>query len=267
MESEKSLYQSPSKGTKVKICGVKKPQDALFAANSGADFIGMIFAKSPRMITIPEAVNIIDAVKSSLEEKSINLKITKSNISDYNLNLDSENIRWFNEYIEKVEQFDGARPLFVGVFSDQPIEYILEVCSKVQLDFVQLHGNEDFDLPLSIPIPVIKVFQVDSNFNPPEIINKGGRHALVLLDTKIEGASIQGGHGVSFDWDIAKRVSKDKNIPLLLAGGLTDNNVSESIKKGLPWCVDVSSGVETAIKGEKDHVKISNFISNAKSKI
>ncbi|OLY79030.1 Multifunctional tryptophan biosynthesis protein [Smittium mucronatum] len=253
--------------TKVKVCGVTKPQDAVIAAKSGAAFIGMIFAKSPRMLGIPEASRIIKSVKELYPEEIANSRIPKSDPSLYNFNLESENKRWFKDYIRKIDEFGCARPLFVGVFSNQSLEYILEVCSAVDLDFVQLHGDESFDMPLSIPVPVIKVFQVGSDFNPPEFINRGGNHALILLDTKVEGASVQGGHGVSFDWNVAKQVSQDKDIELILAGGLTHHNVSQSVKVGLPWCVDVSSGVETHIKGEKDHEKVKEFIANAHSTI
>ena len=82
--------------------------------------------------------------------------------------------------------------------------------------------------------------------------------AGLLLDTAT--TKLKGGTGKTFDWEIATKINSQ--IPLVLAGGLTEKNVSEAIKTVLPWAVDVSSGVEK--DGKKDHPTIRKFIQAAK---
>ncbi|PVU93149.1 hypothetical protein BB559_003419 [Furculomyces boomerangus] len=250
---------------KTKICGVKQVIDGLEAAKQGANFIGMIFAPSPRCIEITTAQDLISSVKATLPPNIANIHLDKLDASKYNFALKTENQRWFRDYSALVDQIDGQRPLFVGVFSNQSVDYIKKVCEQVDLDIIQLHGSEPLEIIDQLPKPVTKVFQVGSDFLPSNEIGTGGKHAFVLLDTKVEGQNVQGGHGVSFDWKIAKNVSEQFGINLILAGGLTPENVDAAIHEGKPWGVDVSSGVETNTKGVKDFEKIKSFISNAKS--
>ncbi|PVU96724.1 hypothetical protein BB561_001002 [Smittium simulii] len=250
--------------TNVKICGVTRPIDALEAAKQGADFIGMIFAPSPRLVTLEAAQKIVSQVKAASDQTVANLAFAKLDPKNYDFTLPEEHTRWFNDYCGAVEQFKNKRPLFVGVFSNQSSEFINSILQQVDLDLVQLHGDESIEMSLEIPVPVIKVFGVDSEFTPPKHINLGGNHAFVLLDTKVPGTSVRGGHGVSFDWSLAKQVHQNFGINLFLAGGLTPHNVAMSIEQGIPWCVDVSSGVEATEKGIKDPLKIHYFIENAK---
>ena len=105
-----------------------------------------------------------------------------------------------------------------------------------------------------------------------------GPPIAVLLDTKVKGGAHAGGTGVSFDWDVAKAVADSDlsaaekvtvqlrgRFPLIVAGGLTPDNVADAIKACRPWGVDVASGVEKEDgTREKDHEKIRAFITNAK---
>ena len=77
----------------------------------------------------------------------------------------------------------------------------------------------------------------------------------MLLDSK------GGGTGTTFDWEVGSEVQA--KAPFILAGGLTPVNVASAVMQVKPWCVDVSSGVET--DGTKDHAKIAAFVTNAKA--
>ncbi|KAJ2796105.1 anthranilate synthase / indole-3-glycerol phosphate synthase, partial [Coemansia guatemalensis] len=161
---------------------------------------------------------------------------------------------------------ERGRPLLAGVFQNQPLEHIIEVARSVPLDLVQLHGAEPASMAQQIPVPVIKVFHIDDSFSLGDKASSGDllqtfRHSLILLDTKVAGATQQGGQGVSFDWTIARRLA-DMGVPFLMAGGLTPDNVAEALAVGRPWGVDVSSGVET--DKVKDQEKIRAFVNGAK---
>lgn len=86
--------------------------------------------------------------------------------------------------------------------------------------------------------------------------------AIILLDTTIQGK--RGGTGATFDWHIA-RCFHEFNVPCFMAGGLTPTNVAKSIQIGIPFGVDVSSGIESDQPGVKDHGLIQDFIHAVKS--
>ncbi|KAG2177992.1 hypothetical protein INT43_003245 [Umbelopsis isabellina] len=260
---EEPLPKQPTeteKSTLVKICGVKTVEAALAAAEAGADFIGMIFAKSKRQVSIEDAKKIITAVRekySSVQE-----------VQNDNEPLPRD---WFTAHARLIEK-TAKKPLFVGVFLNQPIGYMSQVASTLNLDLIQLHGTESPDISRYLPVPTIKAFHIDSeSFSPMQIptISQPGYNALALLDAKVPhlGAESQGGQGVTFDWSIARQVVEQghasNNLPILLAGGLTPENVTEAVVAVRPWAVDVSSGVET--DGTKDLEKIKAFVANAKS--
>jgi anthranilate synthase/indole-3-glycerol phosphate synthase/phosphoribosylanthranilate isomerase len=147
-----------------------------------------------------------------------------------------------------------------------------QVASTLNLDLIQLHGTESPDISRYLPVPTIKAFHIDSeSFSTMQIptISQPGYNALALLDAKVPHLSVesQGGQGVSFDWSIARQVVEQghasNNLPILLAGGLTPDNVTEAVVAVRPWAVDVSTGVET--DGVKDLEKIKAFVTNAKS--
>ncbi|KAJ1915145.1 anthranilate synthase / indole-3-glycerol phosphate synthase [Mycoemilia scoparia] len=183
---------------------------------------------------------------------------------------------------QQQQPFNNRRPLLVGVFQNQPIEVVIETSRQVPLDIVQLHGDETPEYIDKITEwPVIKVFHIDKDAKQVNIhdqiksLIEPFHHAFILLDTKVKGAAHQGGKGVSFDWNIAREIVQHSGgIPIIMAGGLTPENVQEAIKIGTPWGVDVSSGVETQqsvklsygeLKKTKDPQKLCEFIYNAKN--
>lgn len=122
----------------------------------------------------------------------------------------------------------------VGVFVDDPEEYVFEYVRSGLLDYVQLHGNEDETYIKSLKdlgIKVIKAFKV----RDAEDIERAYRSSadIVLLDSGT-------GTGETFDWRLIKDLGRD----YILAGGLTPENVHEAVRRYEPYAVDVSSGIE-----------------------
>lgn len=148
----------------------------------------------------------------------------------------------------------------VGVFVDRDREEVEEIVEYCSLSHAQLHGKEDPKYcerveRFASPCHAIKAFRVGSeskreDFSPYDDIVHG-----YLLDTYVKGNA--GGTGSSFDWNIIERL--DLQRPMILAGGLSPDNVEEAICSVSPFGVDVNSGVEIE-PGIKDHLKISEFV-------
>lgn len=140
----------------------------------------------------------------------------------------------------------------VGVFVNSTVEEIKDVMEICSLDLVQLHGDESVDVLNQLDRKAFKAFR-----GVPESIDGFARNEspAFLLDASVKG--IYGGSGVTADWAGAAELAK--KYLLLLAGGLTAENVAEAIRRVKPWGVDVASGVESA-PGEKDAAKLSAFV-------
>lgn len=145
----------------------------------------------------------------------------------------------------------------VGVFVNAPPQEIKEVLEYTGLDVVQLHGDEPQEECFLFP-RVIKAFRIRDIRDLDEI--KHYKASAYLLDAY--DPEVPGGTGQIFNWDIA--IEAKQYGPVILAGGLTPDNVSDAVKKVRPYAVDVSSGVETE-KGKKDPEKLRLFIHRAKS--
>ncbi len=135
----------------------------------------------------------------------------------------------------------------VGVFVNEDQSVVREIIEYCGLTMVQLHGSESVDYCRNIPARVIKTFAVHNGSDGGEFEPYAGVAGAFLLDTYHE--KMAGGSGKVFDWSLIDKF----NIPgpLILAGGLTPDNVAEAIKRVRPFAVDVNSGVESE-PGVKD---------------
>ncbi|MGA6982241.1 MAG: phosphoribosylanthranilate isomerase [Candidatus Sulfotelmatobacter sp.] len=208
--------------TWVKICGMTNLEDALIAVEAGADAVGFVFyEKSPRNVTVE---------------------------------LVREIVRELPEGVEKV-----------GVFVGGPFENIVETLRQCGLTTAQIYPREPFafteefveDFPFRL-IPAISAVTGKDEMSGIYVSNKAGnRVAAILVDS---GSSAQpGGTGESFDWNEAAGFSGLAGFNLVVAGGLTPQNVSAAIETLRPWGVDVVSGVEAA-PGKKDPEKVRAFV-------
>jgi indole-3-glycerol phosphate synthase/phosphoribosylanthranilate isomerase/anthranilate synthase/indole-3-glycerol phosphate synthase/phosphoribosylanthranilate isomerase len=144
-------------------------------------------------------------------------------------------------------------PDLVGVFVNEEAGRINDIAEQVGLHFVQLHGNESPEFCQQIKRPIIKAIPLRSLDDREAIDAYKGITWRILLDTPSTG---WGGSGVTHDWSAARTIARE--LPILLAGGLTPENVAGAIAQVRPWGVDVSSGVET--EKQKDTEKIRKFI-------
>jgi indole-3-glycerol phosphate synthase/phosphoribosylanthranilate isomerase len=199
---EKTRELSP---LRVKICGLRTPEQARKASDEGADYIGLVFyPPSPRYVKPEEASALIRALR---ERAEMGLSVPKA----------------------------------VGVFVNEPPEKINALAREIGLDVAQLSGTESPEECQAIEIPVMKAVRPQQ---PEDLGALEAYRPFVqafLLDTKIEG--MWGGTGSVGNWSLARQMAR--RYPTLLAGGLTPDNVRGAVEVVQPWGVDVSSGVET----------------------
>lgn len=209
---------------RVKICGITNVEDSRIAAEAGADAIGLNFYHaSPRRCSIDQARQIAAAVPNALCK--------------------------------------------VGVFVNSTTQEIRETVEAVGLDLVQMHGDEPPEMLRAIrPLPVMRAFRVADDLSPvAEYLQACHRlnctPRMVLIDARRPGQ--YGGTGATLDWtaiDAARR--QICGMPLVLAGGLTPENVAAAIASVRPWAVDTASGVEIS-PGKKSATLVREFVSAA----
>ena len=212
----------------VKICGLTNLEDALCAAQAGADMLGFIFtSKSARFVTRAHVSSIIHGVREDCRSRGTGV------------------------------------PKFVGVFVDENANVIESTLDAVGLDYAQLHGSESLEVLRHFSRRVFKAVRPRPD---EEIISATQIEAFaslgvdggpsLLIDAYTPDA--YGGTGQRADWTYASAVARRVD-GLMLAGGLNPDNVAAAIKAVHPWGVDVSSGVE-AQPGRKDHAKVRSFV-------
>jgi indole-3-glycerol phosphate synthase/phosphoribosylanthranilate isomerase len=215
-------------GTRVKICGLTNLDDARCAAAAGADFLGFIFyPKSPRYVAPEGIVSITRAIRDECGPKA---------------------------------------PRLVGVFVNEPVERVRSVLGVAGLDLAQLHGDEPPDAVRHLQPHAFKAIRPQSHDDAEarvatycDVVAADERLPQLLLDAY--HPERYGGTGLRADLDLARAVAS--RCRLLLAGGLTPENVATAVAHVRPWGVDVSSGVERA-KGLKDHDRVRAFIQAAR---
>jgi anthranilate synthase/indole-3-glycerol phosphate synthase/phosphoribosylanthranilate isomerase len=234
----------------VKICGTRSAEAAKVAIEAGADLIGMILVTGrKRCVSTETALAISQTVHNTPKATSSHARSSAAG---------TQKAVSFFEHKGAYALQHPSRALIVGVFQNQPLDYVLEQQRLLNLDIVQLHGQEPLEWASIIPVPVIRAFKP----NDAGIATRGF-HSLPLLDS---GA---GGTGEQLDLStVVDVLRKDDGLHVLFAGGLNPDNVAKVIQ-GLGdqaekvVCVDVSSGVET--DGEQDLEKIRAFVKAAKA--
>lgn len=234
----------------VKICGTRTPEAALEAMKAGADLIGMILVPgSKRCVTEEVGLAISRAVRqfsAVAKTDAATHAFPTSKASEY--------------HARARAKISGPRPKLVGVFADQPLEEVLRLQRLYDLDIVQLHGSsEPVEWATHIPVPVIRCVKPSSAAG---IIGQRGHHAAVLLDS---GA----GSGKTLDADfVVSSLKRDPSLQVVLAGGLSAENVVDVLNAVGPDLsdriigVDVSSGVE--VDGNQSFERIREFVRVAK---
>ncbi|WP_339485771.1 phosphoribosylanthranilate isomerase [Pseudomonas sp. EL_65y_Pfl2_R95] len=159
--------------------------------------------------------------------------------------------------IEQAQAILASLPPFVttvGLFVDMPREALVQLLEQVPLDLLQFHGDETPEQCEGFGRPYIKALRVKPGVDVAHQIAAFASASGILLDTFVAG--VPGGTGEAFDWSL---VPQGLEMPIILAGGLTPDNVQAAIMQVKPYAVDVSGGVE-ASKGLKDSSKVQAFI-------
>ncbi|QDS75877.1 hypothetical protein FKW77_001926 [Venturia effusa] len=232
----------------VKICGTRSVEAAKTAVQAGADAVGIILVPGrKRCVSRETALAISAVIHNTPKPEPLEADSTSSSVAA-------------NYFDHSARQLAGRKhALLVGVFRNQPLDFVLEQQKTLNLDVVQLHGSEPIEWAKLIPVPVIRAFKPDE----PGMGTRG-YHALPLLDSGI------GGTGERLDLsDVTNVLSKDVGVRVLLAGGLNPDNVQGVLKElgeaGQQVIgVDTSTGVEGA-NGEQDLGKIKSFVAAVKA--
>lgn len=219
--------------TRVKICGITRKEDVDLVVDAGVDALGLVFyEKSPRFITQQQAATISQAIPSFVS--------------------------------------------CVALFKDADEGQVESVLNNINVDIIQFHGSETVEFCEQFSRPYIKALGMKGeNCDANYLLKKAGEYhtaKALLLDGHAPGEA--GGAGEAFDWSaLATSASSDKpsdvssGMPsgmtikqsIILAGGLTPDNVKSAIQIAHPYAVDISSGVESS-PGIKDKTKVSTFM-------
>jgi phosphoribosylanthranilate isomerase len=236
--------------TRIKICGMTRPEDAALAAELGADAIGLNFVGGPRRIPAESAMEMDKILPTSVE--MIALKFLDKNVmAPY-----TDEIMKKTGFIKLERRFNAVQ--LYGV----TIDWIQEP----QIPFMQHWVTENISR-VWLPLPVHERTSLSRLNDRLSVIGRlaalGLRPGAIVLDTG--SADKLGGTGRTFNWNwIAEARAAgelDGLPPIILAGGLNPDNVAEAIRIAQPYAVDVSSGVEVAGKpGVKDPIKMRDFI-------
>lgn len=142
----------------------------------------------------------------------------------------------------------------VGLFVNPDQDLLSATLSAVRLDLIQFHGDETVQMCQAAGRPYIKAVRMRANVDLPDLDKRFASAAGLLLDSYQKGTP--GGTGETFEWG---RIPSSLRPRIILAGGLSPDNVESAIRQVKPYAVDVSGGVEQA-KGIKDHQKIKAFM-------
>ena len=145
----------------------------------------------------------------------------------------------------------------VGVVADRSAAELEALRASVGLDWLQFHGSEPPAQLAEVP-RAFKAVGIDG----PEDVERALAYPGVRLLVDKKAGPAQGGTGQAFDWSLVRELSRER--PLILAGGLTPDNVADAIREVVPFGVDVASGVELGTPGVKDLARMVDFVARAR---
>lgn len=200
---------------RVKICGLTKKEHIQVAVEEQVDYIGFVFAKSKRQVTVEQAKVLAQSIPEPIQK--------------------------------------------VGVFVNETVENMLHIAKEVPLDVIQLHGQETQQVVEALkPYMTIKAISVRTK----EDVQKAAQYNVDYYLFDAPGIEYEGGSGNTFDWTLLEN-TKINRQNIILAGGLTPENVGRAIEQVEPYGIDVSSGVE--IDGQKDEIRMRAFMNQTRN--
>ena len=219
------LYGPTYYTPKIKICGISKVETILAIVDAKPDYMGLVFAPSKRQVTVDQAKTLVEELHKQYTKR----------------------------YNNGAEQSNNDEIKTVGVFVNETLENLVTIATEVNLDAVQLHGDEDEAFIQSLKertnVEVWKAVQIRSAADAEAWIDSSADMLLFDAYHKDE----RGGTGEVFDWSCLDEFER----PFMLAGGIDSTNVARAIRTVRPYGIDISSGIET--EGVKDNEKIKAF--------
>lgn len=225
------LYGSTYYTPKVKMCGISKVETIPAVVDAKPDYMGLVFAPSKRQVTVDQAKTLVEELHK----------------------------QYANRYNRDAEQYSNQTLIHqefiktVGIFVNETLDNLVTIATEVNLDGVQLHGDEDEAFIQSLKertnVEVWKAVQIRSAADAEAWIDSSADMLLFDAYHKDE----RGGMGEVFDWSCLDEFER----PFMLAGGIDSTNVARAIRTVRPYGIDISSGIET--DGVKDDEKIKAF--------
>lgn len=225
------LYGSTYYTPKVKMCGISKVETIPAVVDAKPDYMGLVFAPSKRQVTVDQAKTLVEELHK----------------------------QYANRYNRDAEQYSNQTLIHqefiktVGIFVNETLDNLVTIATEVNLDAVQLHGDEDEAFIQSLKertnVEVWKAVQIRSAADAEAWIDSSADMLLFDAYHKDE----RGGTGEVFDWSSLDEFER----PFMLAGGIDSTNVARAIRTVRPYGIDISSGIET--DGVKDDEKIKAF--------
>lgn len=225
------LYGPTYYTPKVKMCGISKVETIPAVVDAKPDYMGLVFAPSKRQVTVDQAKTLVEELHK----------------------------QYANRYNRDAEQYSNQTLIHqefiktVGIFVNETLDNLVTIATEVNLDAVQLHGDEDEAFIQSLKertnVEVWKAVQIRSAADAEAWIDSSADMLLFDAYHKDE----RGGTGEVFDWSCLDEFER----PFMLAGGIDSTNVARAIRTVRPYGIDISSGIET--EGVKDDEKIKAF--------
>ena len=223
------LYGSTYYTPKVKMCGISKIETIPAVIEANPDYMGLVFAPSKRQVTVDQAKSLVKELHKQYGNRYSRDEVQCSN--------------------DVVQEFIKT----VGIFVNETLDNLVTIATEVNLDAVQLHGDEDEAFIQSLKertnVEVWKAVQIRSAADAEAWIDSSADMLLFDAYHKDE----RGGMGEVFDWSCLDEFER----PFMLAGGIDSTNVARAIRTVRPYGIDISSGIET--EGVKDDEKIKAF--------
>ena len=223
------LYGSTYYTPKVKMCGISKIETIPAVIEANPDYMGLVFAPSKRQVTVDQAKSLVKELHKQYGNRYSRDEVQCSN--------------------DVVQEFIKT----VGIFVNETLDNLVTIATEVNLDAVQLHGDEDEAFIQSLKertnVEVWKAVQIRSAADAEAWIDSSAD--MLLFDAYHKGE--RGGTGEVFDWSCLDEFER----PFMLAGGIDSTNVARAIRTVRPYGIDISSGIET--EGVKDDEKIKAF--------
>ena len=258
------LYGPTYYTLKVKMCGISKVETIPAVVEAKPDYMGLVFAPSKRQVTVDQAKTLVEELHKQYGNRYSREEVQCSNdvVQDGAvIGAVQEGTATGDAHEGTLTSTENASPTLihqeaiktVGVFVNETLENLVTIATEVNLDVVQLHGDEDEAFIQSLKertnVEIWKAVQIRSAADAEAWIDSSADMLLFDAYHKDE----RGGTGEVFDWSCLD----DFERPFMLAGGIDSTNVARAIRTVRPYGIDISSGIET--EGVKDNEKIKAF--------